>query len=145
MSFALDVNILLYASDGSSPFSRRAQRLLEACAAGPEVFCLSWPTLSGYLRIATHPAIFDHPLSPDDALANIERLLALPLARVLLEEDGFWEIYRELVGTTRARGNLIPDAHLAALLRLHGVRTLYTNDRDFRKFDFLEVRSPFDS
>jgi hypothetical protein len=41
------------------------------------------------------------------------------------------------------RGNLVPDAHLAALLKQHGIRRLYTNDADFRKFPFLDVRSPF--
>ena len=145
MSFALDVNILLYASDASSPRSSRAREFLEECVHTPDVLCLTWPTVSGYLRLATHPAVFARPLAPDQALGNIDRLLAFPRVRVLVEEDGFWEVYRDLVGTTRARGNLVPDAHLAALLRLHAVRTLYTNDRDFRKFDFLDVRSPFES
>ncbi len=96
-----------------------------------------------YLRIATHPAVFDHPLSPDEAMANIETLLNLPHVRFLSEEEGFWNAYRTTTAEVPTRGNLVPDAHLAALLRHHGVKTLYTHDRDFLKFPFLDVQDPF--
>ncbi len=62
--------------------------------------------------------------------------------RCLAEEEGFWDVYRGITGRIPVRGNLVPDAHLAALLRQHGIKTLYTHDRDFRKFDFLDVRDP---
>lgn len=143
MSYAIDVNVLLYASDASSPFSSDARAFLDACASGPEVLCLAWPTLSSYLRLATHPAIFAEPLSPDEAEANVESLLGLPHVRVLSELAGFWDVYREATRGLSVRGNDVPDAHLAALLRQHDVPTLYTNDRDFRKYDFLKVRNPF--
>ncbi len=142
MSFAIDVNILLYASDSSSSLSRPAGRFLQDCVSGGEVFCLAWTTVMGYLRIATHAAIFDRPLSHDEAIRNIEALLSAPHARLLAEEDGFWEIYRETTRRVPTRGNLVPDAHLATLLRQHGVGTLYTRDRDFLKFGFLDVRDP---
>ena len=144
MSFALDVNVLLYASDEASPFARRASDFLKSCAAGREVFCFAWTTLMGYLRLATHPAIFKTPLSPEDAMRNIDALLSLPHARVLSEEEGFWDVYRDVTRGLAIRGNLVPDAHLAALLRQHGVLTFCTNDRDFRRFDFLRLRDPFD-
>jgi toxin-antitoxin system PIN domain toxin len=95
-----------------------------------------------YLRIATHPRIFQNPLSPDEALGNIEALLACPQVRVLTEEEGFLQAYREATGHLKVRGNLIPDAHVAALLRQHDVR-LYTFDADFKKFPFLDIRNPF--
>jgi toxin-antitoxin system PIN domain toxin len=96
-----------------------------------------------YVRIATHPRIFARPLSPEQALGNVDALLRLPRVRVLAEADGFLDLYREATRGVPARGNLVPDAHLAALLRQHGVRCLYTNDVDFRRFDFLDVRDPF--
>ena len=99
--------------------------------------------MMSYLRIATHPRIFATPLAPAEALANVEALTHLPHVRLLSEEPGFLEVYREVSGTFPVRGNLVPDAHLAALLRQHGVKTLYTRDTDFRRFDFLEVRNPF--
>ena len=142
MSYSLDVNLLLYASDASSPFHEKASRFLADCMKRRDVLYLSWPTLMGYLRIATHPSIFDEPLTPSEAMANVETLLGLPNTRFLVEEEGFWESYRAVTEDTAVRGNLVPDAHLAALLRLHGVRILHTHDRDFLRFDFLEVRDP---
>jgi toxin-antitoxin system PIN domain toxin len=142
MSFGIDVNILLYASDEGSPLHGKASAFLHRCASGREVFCLAWPTAMSYLRMATHPSLFARPLAPEDAMSNIDALLALPHCRALGEEDGFWEAYRDLAREVPARGNLAPDAHLAAVLREHGVTTLYTHDRDFRKFDFLDVRDP---
>lgn len=142
MSFSIDVNILLYASDTTSPYFHKAGSFMDLCIKGDEVFYLGWPTIMSYLRIATHPSIFDHPLSPLEAMENIETLVTLPHARFLSEEEGFWEIYRDTMGETPTRGNLVPDAHLAALLRYHGVKTLYSHDRDFLKFAFLNVRDP---
>jgi len=142
MSFAFDVNILLYASDSSSPYFERARSFIESCITQKEILTVAWPTVMGYLRIATHPAVFDQPLSPDEAMANIETLLSLPHARFLSEEEGFWAVYRATTSEVPTRGNLVPDAHLAALLRYHGVKTLYTHDRDFLKFPFLDVRDP---
>lgn len=144
MSFAVDVNILLYASDTSSPYARRAAEFLADRAAAREVFCVAWATAMSYLRIATHRAIFAEPLSAEEAMANIEVLLRLPHVRVLAEEEGFWSVYRDVARPLPASGNLVPDVHLAALLRQHGIRTLYTNDSDFRRFDFLDVRNPLE-
>ena len=95
-----------------------------------------------YLRMATHPSVFVHPLSPREAMANVDALVGLPHCRIVGEQDGFWEVYRRLTAEIPTRGNLVPDAHLAAILVQHGVRTLYTRDRDFLKFGFLDVRDP---
>lgn len=143
MSYSVDVNVFLYASDTSSPKHPEAIRFLKQRASDPDLFCIAWSTLIAFLRIATHPGIFARPLSPDDALRNIESLLSLPRVRLLTEGEGFLYVYREVTARFPVRGNLVPDAHLASLLLQHGVRRLYTIDRDFRKFDFLEVADPF--
>ncbi len=143
MSYSLDVNVLLYASDRSSDRHVRARRFVASCAAGPEILCLAWPTLMSYLRIATHPRIFSAPLTPDEALGNILALIELPHVRAVSELDGFFDAYKHIGGEIPVRGNLVPDAHVAAILFQHGVRTVYTNDRDFRKFQSLDVRDPF--
>jgi len=96
-----------------------------------------------YLRIATHPGIFSAPLTPGQALGNVDGLVALGNVRLLAEEAGFLDVYRGVAGDFPVRGNLVPDAHLAALLKQHGVRVLYTRDADFRKFSFLQIRDPF--
>lgn len=142
MSYSLDVNILLYASDSSSPHHKRARQFLNECAEHGDLMGLTWLTLMGYLRISTHPSIFDRPLAPAEACQNIEALLALPQCQVLAEQPDFWEVYTGITGESAVRGNLVPDAHLAAILRQHDVNTLYTNDSDFRRFTFLDVRNP---
>jgi uncharacterized protein len=143
MSYSLDVNLLLFASDRSSERHDAARRFLESCAASPEVLCLAWPTLLSYLRIATHPRIFAAPLAPDEAIGNITALLTLPHVRAVSELDGFIEAYQHVAGKMTVRGNLVPDAHVVTILFQHGVRTLYSNDRDFRKFESLDLRDPF--
>lgn len=143
MSYSLDVNVLLYASDRSSHRHEAARQFLESCATQPEMLYLTWPTLMAYLRIATHPSIFATPLTPDEALSNIDALLALPHARVVSQHDGFMEAYRHVTASMSVRGNLVPDAHVAAILFQSGVRTMCSNDRDFRKFESLDVRDPF--
>lgn len=143
MSFSCDVNVLLYASDSASPVHEPARRCLQQLASSGDLFCLGWPTIMSYLRIATHPGIFSAPLTPAEALRNVERLAARPNVRLLAEEAGFLDVYRAVTGGFPVRGNLVPDAHLAALLKQHGVRVLYTCDADFRKFSFLQVRDPF--
>lgn len=143
MSFAVDVNVLLYASDTASPFHQRAQNFLDERAAGAELFCVGWLTLMSYLRIATHPRIFANPLTPATAVANVESLLSLPNVRALGEAERFWECYGEATRDVVVRGNLTPDAHLVALLLEHGIPLLYSNDSDFKKFSTIRVRDPF--
>ena len=94
-----------------------------------------------YLCIATHPRIFSAPLSPDEALGNVSALIGLPHVRAVSELDGFVDVYKQVAGETPVRGNLVPDA--PAILFQHGVRTLYSNDRDFRKFQSIDLRNPF--
>lgn len=143
MSYSLDANVLLYASDRASERHEAARAFLESCATSPEILCLTWPTLMAYFRFATHPGIFAAPLTSDDALGNIEALLALPHVRVVSEQEGFIDAYKHVATNVAVRGNLVPDAHVATILFQNGVRTLYSNDRDFRKFDCLDVRDPF--
>jgi toxin-antitoxin system PIN domain toxin len=142
MSATVDANILVYASNSADPLNEKAETLVRRLAAGPELVYLFWPTLLGYLRIVTHPAILPRPLAPREAMRNVEALLDRPHIRSVGEADGFWPFYRAAAGE-QARGNDVPDAHLAALMRQHGVRVIFTRDRDFRRFDGIDARDPF--
>ncbi|MCI0339933.1 MAG: PIN domain-containing protein [Planctomycetales bacterium] len=142
MSYALDVNILVCATNGGDPRNPKAIRFLESCLAGGDVLCFTWPVLMSFVRIVTDTRILAAPLSPREALTNVERFLTPAHARVLLEGEGFLEAYRETTAAFPVRGKLVPDAHLAVTLKQHGVRTLYSADTDFRKFPFLDVRNP---
>lgn len=143
MSYAIDANLLLYASDQESPFHDRAVTLLDEIAIGPEIVYVFWPIAMAYLRIATHPAIFARPLSQADARANLDSLLALPHVQAVGEDDRFWDRFREVADDVRPTGNLVPDAHIVALMLSHGIRTIWTRDRDYRSFSGIRVRDPF--
>ena len=143
MSATLDANILLYASDRSSPSHARAQAFLEERAEGPDLLYLFWPTIMAYLRIATHPSVFDAPLDVATAGANVERLLAIPHVRTASESERFWEVWRATTEGEPIRGNLVPDAHLVSLMREHGVGTIWSRDRGLRRFEGIRVMDPF--
>lgn len=143
MSHTIDVNLLLYASDDASPLHARAMELLDEMAKGPEIVHLFWPTLMAYLRISTHPAVFARPLSHAHARANVDALLDLPHVQASGESDAFWRRFTETADDIAPIANLVPDAHLVALMIDHGIRTIWTRDRDFRKFRGITVRDPF--
>jgi toxin-antitoxin system PIN domain toxin len=142
VSSTVDANVLVYASNTADPLHLPAADLVGRLAAGPELLYLFWPTLMGYLRIVTHPAILPRPLPPRDAMRNVEALIDRPHVRMAGEQEGFWSIFRTVAGGL-SRGNDVPEAHLAALMRQHGVRVIYTRDRDFRRFDGIDARDPF--
>ena len=141
MSVTVDANVLVYASNEADPAHDRALALVESLAAGRGLVYLFWPALMGYLRIVTHPAVLPRPLSPAQAAANVESLLDRPHVRAPGEADRFWELYRA-AGGEAARGNEVPDTHLATLMRQHEVATIYTRDRGFRRFEGIEARDP---
>ena len=143
MSVTVDANVLVYASNEAEPVHQPARELLESLSAGPEIVYLFWPAIMGYLRIVTHPSVLPRPLDPAEANANIGALIALPHIRTPGEGEGFWGLYLD-TRNDPDRGNDVPDGHLAALMRQHGVRTIYTRDRDFRRFDGIVDENPFD-
>lgn len=143
MSAAIDANVLLYASDVQSTRHGRARELLERLAAGPELVYLFWPVAMAYLRVATHASVFERPLEPAVARANLGGLLGRAHVRCPGESTGFWSVYQDTVGGDVVRGNLVTDSHIAALMRQHGVGVIWTADRDFRRFPGINARDPY--
>ena len=139
----VDTNILVHAANADSPRQGAAKSLLQRLAAGPDLVTLFWPALLGFVRIATHPRVFPNPLPLSTALDAIDQLITPPHVRVLGEADDFLRRFRDAAEPVRATGNLVPDAHLVALMRQHGVKEIWTGDRDFRKFDGIVARDPF--
>ena len=144
MSVTLDANVLVYASNEAEAVYKDARELVARLAAGPELVYLFWPVVLGYLRIVTHSAILPRPLNPQEATANVQSLLDRPHVRTAGEAEGFWKLFRA-TGQDRARGNDVPDAHLATLMRQNGVRVIYTRDRGFRRFPDIDAVDPFES
>ncbi len=76
-------------------------------------------------------------------MSNIEALIAPSHVRVAGEGCDFWPSFRTVAADVKPRGNLVPDAHLVALMREHGVSTIWSHDRDFRTFRGITVKDPF--
>ncbi len=142
MSTTVDTSILVYATDSGSDVGDAARDLIERLARGPDLLYVFWPALMGFIRVSTHPAINERPLTPAEAIDSVGALLSRPHVRAPGEGTGFLRIY-ESTAPPVTRGRQVPDAHIAALMRQHGVGTIYTRDRDFRRFDGIRVEDPF--
>ncbi len=143
MSLALDANVLLYASNADDDRNERAREVLSGLAEGPEVVYLFWPVVMAFLRIATRESVFPNPLTPAEALAMVGSLLSRDHVYAPGEDELFWGAFREIAEEQRPRGDLVTDTHMVALMRRHGVRTIVTHDRGFRRFEGIRVRDPF--
>ena len=108
---------------------------------GPEPYGISGLVLSGVLRVVTHPRVFVRPTPTQQALAFCDTVRA---GGTPIEPGGrHWQIFTGLCADARARGNVIPDAYLAALA-IESNSEWVTTDRDFRRFTGLRVRHPLD-
>lgn len=144
MATTVDVNVFVHTSDTSSALRPDALDVIQRLTRGPELFTVFWPVLLGYVRISTHPGIFAHPLPVEKALGAVQALVDAPTVRVVGEGERFWHEYQRLGERVPARGNQVPDATIVALMHEYGVRTIYTRDRDFRRYDGIVVIDPFE-
>jgi predicted nucleic acid-binding protein len=104
---------------------------------------LFWPVIFGFLRISTDSRVLSVPLAPAEALGFVRNLLALTQVRSGTEPDGFLDHLEAVTAGLFVRGAFFSDAHIVALMRQYGVSTIYSHDRDFRKFDGIRVVDPF--
>ena len=93
--------------------------------------------------MVTHPRVYHPPVPLDRARADLSRILASPSLVLLSETENHVEFLERVVASSGATGNLIHDAHIAALCLEHGVSELLTGDRDFHRFADLRVANPF--
>lgn len=136
-----DANLLLYAYNSSAPEHPKAKAWLEKSLSSNRPFGLCWATIGAFLRLTTNRAVFPAPLSIDAAARAVDAWLARPMVVMVEPGPGYWQIARPLLETANARGPLVADALLAALALEHGA-TLATHDRDFRRFEGLELFDP---
>ncbi len=137
----LDVNLLMYAYDASSPLHERARSWFEACLNDPEPIGFPLSTVVAFVRLVTDTRVFERPFDTPSACAIVDEWLAQPSAHLLVPSARRWEILRGLSTDSHVRGSLVPDAHLAAYAIENGA-TLYTHDRDFLRFQRLRVDFP---
>lgn len=140
---AVDTNVLVFAEIRSSPQHKTASALLKRLAEGGLPWAIPWPCIYEFLRVITHPRVYHPPVPISTALADLNCILDSPRLVLLAETDHHAEVMTRLVGESGVTGNLIHDAHIAALCVEHGVTELLTGDRDFSRFAALTTRNPF--
>ncbi len=139
---ALDTNLLVYAHREDSSWHNAAAARVAALAEGSAPWGIPWPCLHEFLAIVTHPRIYNPPTPLARALDQVDAWLESPSLVLLAEGDGYWPTLRALVTRGRLTGPIIHDARVAALCRHHGVRELWSADRDFSRITGLPVRNP---
>lgn len=140
---ALDTNILVYARRQESIHHTAARKILGALADGDEPWGLPWPCVYEFLRVVTHPRVFSPPTRLQAALDGLASLLESSSIRMLGESQNHFMHLARTASLGEARGNLVHDAHIAALCLENGVTALWTADRDFARFPGLRIRNPF--
>ena len=137
----LDVNVLVRAFHDGVPEHARYRDWLDEVVLASEPFGISELVLSGFVRVATHPKVVTPPAPTERAMAFASALRAQPNAVVVSPGARHWDIFAGLCDVAAARGNLVPDAYLAALAIESGSEWI-TTDRDFSRFPGLRWRHP---
>ena len=104
-------------------------------------WAIPWPCIHEFLAIVTHPRIHHPPRPQGDALEQVACWLEVPTVVLLAESTGYWPAVRETLASSRVAGPRVHDARIAALCRQHGVRELWTADRDFGRFAGLRFKN----
>ena len=139
---AVDTNVLVYAHREDSPWHEAAFGRLAGLAESSAPWAIPWPCLHEFLAITTHPLIYSPPTPVTLALDQVQAWLEAPGLVLLGETDGYWEALRDTVQAGRVPGGQVHDARIVALCRHHGVRELWSADRDFSRFTGVVVRNP---
>ena len=139
---AVDTNILVYAHREDSEWHGPAAAAIVGLAEGLAAWAIAWPCLHEFLAIVTHPRIYRPPTPLAKALEQIDAWLESPGVVLLSESAGYWQTLRPIVSDAKISGPQVHDARIAALCASHGVRELWTHDRDFSRFPSLTVRNP---
>jgi toxin-antitoxin system PIN domain toxin len=139
---AVDTNILIYAHREDAEFHAAATECLQQLAEGKATWALPWPCLHEFFAIATHPRIYSPPTPARKAIEQIDAWLESPSLVLLAETTGHWPALKELLTNSKIAGPKVHDARIAALCQQHGVRELWSVDRDFGRFAKLKVVNP---
>ncbi|MBL8474219.1 MAG: PIN domain-containing protein [Rhodocyclaceae bacterium] len=139
---AVDTNILVYAHREDNLFHAVAFKCMEHLAEQPAAWSIPWPCLHEFFSIATHPKIYDPPTPAPLAIDQIDAWLEAPSVILLAETAAHWPALKELLVAGRVAGPMVHDARIAALCLQHGVRELWSCDRDFGRFPPLRVVNP---
>ncbi len=139
---AVDTNLLVYAHREDSPWHDPALAKIKELAEAKSPWAIPWPCIHEFLAIVTHPRIYSPPTPLAAAINQVEAWFESPSLVLLSETDGYWPELRSALEQGRISGPQVHDARVAAICRDHGVRELWTSDRDFSRFPQLTVVNP---
>ena len=139
---AVDTNLLVYAHRQDSTWHSEASGALRSLAENPTLWAIPWPCIHEFLAISTHPRIYNPPTEPARALDQVAAWLESPSVVMLAEGPGYAEHLARMLTHGKVAGAKVHDARVAALCAYHGVRELWTADRDFTRFSSIAVRNP---
>jgi toxin-antitoxin system PIN domain toxin len=137
----VDANLLIYAIDADSPHHAAARPWFEEALSGTARVGLAWVVILAFVRITTRPGILRRPLTLDKAANYVAEWLAQPNVVAVGPGERHWPVLRNLLKTTGSAGNLVSDAHLAALAIEYGY-SVYSTDHDFKRFAGVEHVNP---
>jgi toxin-antitoxin system PIN domain toxin len=138
-----DVNVLVYAHRADAPNHAAYRRWLEDVINSDQAYGMADIVLSGFLRIVTHPRIFDPPTEMAEALTFANQVRNQPNCVPITPGPRHWNIFAHLCEQAGVKGNLVPDAYLAALAIESGSEWI-TTDRDFSRFPDVKWRHPLE-
>jgi len=139
---AIDTNLLVYAHRPEMPFHERARQVLADAVGGPEPLSVPWPCVHEFLAVVSNPRIFKNPTPMEMALDAVGRLLNSLTGGFLAEGEGYLDTLERVSRPAHLQGAVVHDARIAALCLYHGVRVLWSADRDFSRFPSLTVTNP---
>lgn len=137
----VDANVLLHAVNGRAREHDAARDWLGEALGGGEAIAFAWTVVLAFLRLSTHRAVFPRPLAIGQATEVTERWLSAPPALIVEPTRRHLPLVRGMLEANGTAGNLVADAHLAALALEHGA-TVVSFDRDFARFEGVPVRRP---
>lgn len=139
---AVDTNILVYAHRTDSPFHVAAAGTITELAEGSGAWAIPWPCVHELLAVVTNARVYDPPTATAVALDYVNALLQSPTLVLLAETDLHWKALSSLMAAGRIAGGRVHDARIAAICIQHGVRELWSADRDFSRFPDLTIVNP---
>ncbi len=116
---------------------------LRGLVEGAAAWTIPRPCVYEFLRVVTHPRVYHPPVPMDLALRDLRAVLDSPSLILLSETPRHADVMDAVVRESGVSGNLVHDAHIAALCLEHGVTEIITGDRDFRRFASITVTDPF--
>lgn len=139
---AIDTNLLVYAHREDSPWHTKALAALLGLAEGSTRWGIPWPCVHEFLAIVTHPRIYRPPTPLPIALQTIGAWKRSPMVSLLGESEDHLERFASIATSAKVEGALVHDARVAAICLSHGVKELWSADRDFSRFPRLKVANP---